>query len=178
MTGNLGFYLFFMLVFSFSSFCFFSVAQWIFLVILISSACAASGYLSHATILVSLSHLLDAFSLLSSYTSLWWLVSCPHFSILFSLHFSAFLFPLHQINQKHSLMCFSTIILKCSSSLTLTSHFLSFRITYWLFSHIIRKQVLQFPSLFTQHSRDFIFLDQDFCGFFPHLFFFQLQLCS
>lgn len=80
-------------------------------------------------------------------------------------------------NWPKELLCFSTVILNCKSSLTLTSHFLSFRVTYWVFSHNIRKQVLQFPSLFTQHSHDFIFLDQGFCGFFPQLFFFQLQLC-
>lgn len=86
-----------------------------------------------------------------------------YFFLFSSLHFS-FLFIK---STKSTLMCFSTVILNCNSSLTLTSHFLSFRITYWVFSHIIRKQVLQFPSLYTQHSHDFIYLDQGFCEFFP-----------
>lgn len=82
-------------------------------------------------------------------------MSCqsPSFLYIFSSLHSSFSFLFTKFTQS-TLTCFSKVILNCNSCLPLVSHSLPQSHTLrYVFSHIIRKQIPQFPSLFTPLSR-------------------------
>lgn len=98
-------------------------------------------------------------------------MSCQSLSFWYtfsSLH-SSFSFLVTKFTK--STLSHAFLKLNCNSCLPLTSHsFPQSHVLSYGFSRIIRKQVLQFPLHFTHKSHDFIFLDQDFFGFFLSYF--------